>query len=266
MKSFRSYKVLYQALLKESGAKANLFKLRSLSIKAFIWLAIVEAVVIAQVYPAKSFIDGLTSNKSLSYMLVVAIVILVVYLAGSMLYLRMDHFRFWAMWLNYMTILGYSHQHLLLLDVNWHSRHSTGEKESVLSKNIRKIDRLTDELIFEALPATMRVVCVSFGLLFVSWQYSLFSAGTAIVYSIVATRTERRYEPSRQAAHAEDKAFNRRGSEQITNWRTIKQFGLEKDQSKGYISMLDAFVDAERKRFDGWMKDVRLQDAVVSLS
>lgn len=199
-------------------------------------------------------------------MLVVAIVILVVYLAGSMLYLRMDHFRFWAMWLNYMTILGYSHQHLLLLDVNWHSRHSTGEKESVLSKNIRKIDRLTDELIFEALPATMRVVCVSFGLLFVSWQYSLFSAGTAIVYSIVATRTERRYEPSRQAAHAEDKAFNRRGSEQITNWRTIKQFGLEKDQSKGYISMLDAFVDAERKRFDGWMKDVRLQDAVVSLS
>lgn len=266
MKSFRSYKALYEALLKEKGAKSNLIKLKSLSIKAFVWLIVVEAVVIAQVYPAKSFIDGLTSDKSLSYMLVISLVILVVYLAGSLLYLRMDHFRIWAMWLNYMTILGYSHQHLLLLDVNWHSRHSTGEKESVLSKNIRKIDRLTDELIFEALPATLRVVCVSIGLLFVGWQYSLFSAGTAIVYTIAATRTERRYEPNRVAAHIEDKAFNRCGSEQITNWRTIKQFGLEKDQSKDYISMLNNFVDAERIRFDSWLRDVRLQDAVVSFS
>ncbi len=199
-------------------------------------------------------------------MLVISLVILAVYLAGSLLYLRMDHFRIWAMWLNYMTILGYSHQHLLLLDVNWHSRHSTGEKESVLSKNIRKIDRLTDELIFEALPATLRVICVSIGLLFVGWQYSLFSAGTAIVYTIAATRTERRYEPNRVAAHMEDKAFNRCGSEQITNWRTIKQFGLEKDQSKDYISMLNNFVDAERIRFDSWLRDVRLQDAVVSFS
>ncbi len=243
-----------------------MIKLRTLSIKAFLWLFVVEAVVIAQVYPAKSFIDGLTSEKSISYMLVVCVVILFAYLAGSMLYLRMDHFRFWAMWLNYMTILGYSHQHLLLLDVNWHSRHSTGEKESVLSKNIRKIDRLTDELIFEALPATMRVICVSLGLLFIGWQYSIFSAGTAIVYTLAATRTEKRYEPNRKQAHAEDKAFNRCGSEQITNWRTIKQFGLERDQSIGYISMLDAFVEAERKRFDSWMRDVRLQDAVVSFS
>lgn len=165
-----------------------------------------------------------------------------------------------------MTILGYSHQHLLLLDVSWHSQHSTGEKESVLSKNIRKIDRLTDELIFEALPATLRVVCVSIGLLFVGWQFSVIAAATVILYFLAASRTERRYEPHRIQSHLEDKAFNRCGSEQVSNWRTIKQFGIERKQSTTYISMLNQFVEAERLRFDSWLRDIRLQDAMVSLS
>lgn len=266
MKSIRSYIALYRALINEKGAKSNLTKLRKLATKAFAWLVLVEAVIIAQIYPTKFFVDGLTQDKPFSYMAGVSACILVIYLAGSLLYQRMDHYRIWSMYLNYMTILGYSHQHLLMLDVNWHSRHSTGEKESVLSKNMRKIDRLTDEFVFEAIPATLRVICVTFGLLFVGWQFALISLTTVLLYFLAASRTERRYEPSRAQSHAEDKAFNRVGSEQINNWRTIKQFGLERNQSRGYIGMLDSFVESERLRFDSWLRDIRLQDAMVSIS
>ncbi len=253
-------------LAQQNGAKQNLARLKKLSLHAFVWLILVEFVVVAQIYPVKWFIDGLTTSQDLEYFAVLAGVIFVVYLSGSLLYARMDHFRLWAMWMNFLTILGYSHQHLLLLDTAWHGEHSTGEKESVLSKNIRKIDRLTDELIFQALPSALRIVFISLGILLIGWQYSLLAVLTTLGYYLAAVRTEHRYEPLRLKAHEEDKAFNRCGSEQISNWRTIKQFGLERKQSKQYIQMLDDFVESEHLRFDKWLKDIRVQDAIVSTS
>lgn len=266
MKGLQSYLTLYRMLVQQNGAKQNLTRLKKLSMHAFVWLILVEFVVVAQIYPVKWFIDGLTANQDMQYFAALAGVIFAVYLSGSLLYARMDHFRLWAMWMNFLTILGYSHQHLLLLDTAWHGEHSTGEKESVLSKNIRKIDRLTDELIFQALPSALRIVFISFGVLLIGWQYSLLAVLTTLGYYLAAVRTERRYEPLRLKAHEEDKAFNRRGSEQISNWRTIKQFGLERKQSRQYIQMLDDFVEAEHLRFDVWLKDIRIQDAIVSSS
>lgn len=266
MKSFQSYRTLYLMLARQNGAKANLAKLKNLSVHAFCWLVVVEFVMMLQVYPVKWFVDGLTNNADISYFEEVAGLIFVIYLSGSLLYARMDHFRLWAMMLNYLTILGYSHQHLLLLDTAWHGEHSTGEKESILSKNIRKIDRLTDEIIFQLVPSTLRVFFITIGVGFIGWQYSVIAVVTSACYYLAARRTEQRYEPHRLAAHAEDKAYNRCGSEQITNWRTIKQFGLERSKSRNYIQLLDDFVTAEHLRFDAWLKDVRIQDAVVSLS
>lgn len=86
MKSFWSYQKLYLALSKESSAKNNLNQLKQLSLKAFVWLMIVEAVIIAQIYPTKYFIDGLTNGKPFGYLLQVSAVILVIYMAGSLLY------------------------------------------------------------------------------------------------------------------------------------------------------------------------------------
>ncbi len=266
MKSFQSYRTLYLMLVRQNGAKANLSKLKNLSVHAFGWLVVVEFVMMLQVYPVKWFVDGLTNGADISYFEEVAGLIFVIYLSGSLLYARMDHFRLWAMMLNYLTILGYSHQHLLLLDTAWHGEHSTGEKESILSKNIRKIDRLTDEIIFQLVPSTLRVFFITLGVSFIGWQYSVIAIATSAGYYLAARRTEQRYEPHRLAAHAEDKAYNRCGSEQITNWRTIKQFGLERSKSRNYIQLLDDFVTAEHLRFDAWLKDVRIQDAVVSLS
>lgn len=266
MKSFQSYRTLYLMLVRQNGAKANLSKLKNLSVHAFGWLVVVEFVMMLQVYPVKWFVDGLTNGADISYFEEVAGLIFVIYLSGSLLYARMDHFRLWAMMLNYLTILGYSHQHLLLLDTAWHGEHSTGEKESILSKNIRKIDRLTDEIIFQLVPSTLRVFFITLGVSFIGWQYSVIAIATSAGYYLAARRTEQRYEPHRLAAHAEDKAYNRCGSEQITNWRTIKQFGLERSKSRKYIQLLDDFVTAEHLRFDAWLKDVRIQDAVVSLS
>lgn len=266
MKSFQSYMTLYKMLALQDEAKDNLKKLKILSIHAFVWLVVVEFVMMLQVYPVKWFVDGLTNGAHLSYFEGIAGLTLVIYLSGSLLYARMDHFRLWAMMLNYLTILGYSHQHLLLLDTAWHSEHSTGEKESILSKNIRKIDRLTDEIIFQLIPSTLRVLFITLGVSLIGWQYSVIAVITTTCYYCATRRTEQRYEPHRLAAHAEDKAYNRCGSEQITNWRTIKQFGLEQKKSRKYIQLLDDFVEAEHLRFDSWLRDVRVQDAVVSLS
>ena len=263
----RSFMALYTELNKESGAEANLSELRKLARKAFTWMLVVEFVIILQVLPQKYVMESIASGQApLSTSVAICAFVFVIYMAGSELYNRMDHYRIWAMYVNYFTVLTYSHQKMLLHDADWHTRHGTGEKENILSKSIRKIDSLTDSFIFSAFPGFIRITFVVLALIYVGWQYALLAAITAGLYFVLARRTESRYAPLRRASHLEDKAFHKEGSQQITNWATIKHFGREKIQSAIYICLGDTFAKAESKRFDTWLSDIRLQAAWVALS
>lgn len=263
----RSFRALYNELNKEPGAEANLRNLRKLSLKALAWMMVVEFVIILQVLPQKYVMESIASqHPKLGMNVVVCVFVFVLYMAGSELYNRMDHYRIWAMYVNYFTVLCYSHQQLLQHDTDWHTRHGTGEKENILSKSINKIDRLTDSFIFSAFPGLIRISFVVLALFYVGWQYALLAAITAGVYFVLARRTESRYEPLRRASHLEDKAFHKEGSQQINNWATIKHFGREKEESATYIDLGDNYATAESGRFDKWLSDIRLQAGWVALS
>lgn len=262
----RSFRAMYRQLSLEQGAHPNLNKIRILSVHALVWMVLFEASYVAQPYLLKIFMDNLGKDRPFWFMQAVMVSIAGLDWVSSRLYNRMDHFRIWAEEINYYTILGYGHQHLMSLDTLYHTQNSTGEKENVLSRNMGKINNLVMSLVYEAMPAALRVAFVTIGIVLLGWQYTLIAAVTSTLYFILASRTERNYEQHRRDSYAEEKAFNRLGSEQINKWRTLQQFGIAHKHSNFYIGLLDTHANNEHVRMDSWLKDISPQVSVISLS
>lgn len=145
---------LWQTLKQDELSQGDLKKLKPLAIKALLWMVVSELFFIAQLYPLKLFID-LATGKVLwglsdwEAILVLAATTLVLLLLATGVKHRMDVLRNDAGWLFYVIINDFGNRKQLSLDIHWHTANSTGDKESVLSKNHKKVDYLIDSLIFD---------------------------------------------------------------------------------------------------------------------
>lgn len=265
----------------DQNLKQNVGEIRRLVGATFIWMVIAEIVIVIEPYPLKWFFDSLAGNlpKNLIYsfysffsgslngwLYFLCFLLFLVYFMGTFLHTEMERRRnrsFWKLW---SILWGYGHYRQLLLGTDWHVAHSTGEKESMLDKNVSKVETLIDDLIFDTGPMIMRITLTSIFIWLLGWHFGLLSILTLFSYAIVMYRNETIFVPMRKEFRKEMKKLEIDGSELDKNWRTLKQFGLEKEQCDDHVKMLNNFCENERKRFKFFICRIANQEHVVSFS
>lgn len=168
--------------------------------------------------------------------------------------------RMWRVW------WGYGHRVLLRLSTDWHVMNGTGEKESLVSKNIIKFESMVDELMFNTIPAALRITFTTLFMLSIGWMYALISLVTMCAYAFMVRRTEKVLEPLRKKQRMRIKVIERFGSELNKNWRTIKEIGREEDFSDENDALLLYFCEFEEERNATAMDQFMHQSDVVSTS
>lgn len=257
---------MYRLLCRDIEAR---YKFATVRKAAFITLGLItvsELCSVLSVMPLKSLLDGFSNHSSSSKLVFYAVAGLVLATVHSVIHQVMDLHRSNAMYPNYGYILGFAHEHQLNMDMTWHQAHSTGEKDSVLTKNMKKIDYLIDIVVFDIIPTIVQATLISIGLLFVGWQYSLIAISTIIIYVIVAQILENRFRPWRKEAHSLDKAFHSLGAEQTKGYKTIRDFGVVKREAERYRTMVDAFTLSENSRRKRRMKHWIAQGSIMNIA
>lgn len=240
---------------------------RKYAVRTFAWLLLTESVLVLQFYPIKFFIDELARPAPrVGYLLGIAGSMLVIYKLSSLIRGAMSRPRnamFWRMW---RVWWGYGHRRELRLSSDWHTKHSTGEKESLVGKNIAKFEYLVDELLFETVPAGLRIFFTVILMFLIGWQYGLVAFLTVIVFGWVIRRSEQRIKPLREDMRRMMKPIEAYGTEMTANWRTIKAIGREEDFSDRNDDMLMELWESEHQRHRTFMKHIMRQEDVITVS
>lgn len=260
-------KILLKIMKEDEKISGELPEVRRLTIKSLLWLMATEFFLVLQVYPIKLFIDELNKPKpNIMVLLVISAGVGVVYKFGNNLRARMSYWRNAAQWRMWRVWWGYGHRLLLRLSADWHGAHGTGEKESLVAKNIIKFEDMISELVFDTIPAALRITFTTLFMLSIGWVYALISALTMVAYYLVVRRSEVKLAPMREEFRKELKAIEKFGSEITTNWRTIKEIGREEDFSDMNEAKLMDFYNAEVPRNKKAMHYFVRQDDAVTAS
>ncbi|MFO0971670.1 MAG: ABC transporter ATP-binding protein, partial [Candidatus Saccharimonadales bacterium] len=152
------------------------------------------------------------------------------------------------------------------LSADWHNAHATGEKESLVAKNIIKFEAMIDELVFDTVPAALRISFTTIFMFTIGWPYGVISLLTMIAYYLVVRWSERILAPLRKDFRERLKAIEKFGAEITKNWRTIKEIGREEDFSATNDDMLMSFWRDEVPRHRIATNQFIRQDDVVTIS
>ncbi len=241
--------------------------IRRMATKAMAWLMLTEFFLVVQVFPLKYFIDELSrDNPRVSRLLFVAVALGVLYKSGAFLRARMSAARNSTQWRMWRVWWGVGHARELSLSADWHTAHGTGEKESLVAKNIIKFEAMIDELLFDTLPVTLRITFTTAIMFYIGWPYGLLSLLTMVVYYVVMMRSERAVTPMRKDFRDRLKVIEKFGTEITANWRTIKEMGREKDFCAINDKLLMDFWRDEVPRHKRYLKYFTRQDDVVTYS
>ncbi len=263
----KNLKELLEIMRSDPRISGELPVVRRLATRALLWLSVTEFFLVLQVYPVKFFIDEYNSpHPRVSHLFAISASIVVIYRIGAMFRMRMSYWRNATQWRMWRVWWGYGHLRELLLSADWHTKHGTGEKESLVAKNIIKFEAMIDELVFDTVPAALRIIFTTIFMFTIGWPYGLVSILSMATYFFVVRRTEKVLEPLRKTFRAELKLIERFGTEITKNWRTIKEIGREEDFSRQYDKMLMEFYDGEVPRHHVADKQFIHQDDTVNLS
>ena len=136
-------RALYRQLQTDPLTRAVLATNKRLARRVVLWLLLEESLLVAQVYPLKYLYNGLTAGQfDRRRLLVIALIMTGVYMAVTVVRRYMDtrrhefYFSVWSM------LWGHGHRAEQRQSVAWHTFHSTGEKQSIMSNNVSKVDNL----------------------------------------------------------------------------------------------------------------------------
>lgn len=231
----------------------------------FSTMAIYEIILLLETYPVRWFIDELSQPlPNHTELLKLNGLVLGVAILANLVHCELTIRRVRYFWRNWRLTWGYGHWHQLHLCTSWHLHHSTGEKESIVSKNVNKIERMIDDLIFLGIPMFARIFVITSFVCWVNIYYGLAIMAGLGVFTVVVLRNERVGQSDSKAFREEIKAIENEGTELVQNWSAIKQLGLEDEFAGRHIESLAKFTHKEDRRFDFFMRNALKQDFVSS--
>ena len=245
----QSFRDLYKIIKNDPTISPEIPIVRKLALRTFKWLLIAELIMVLQFYPMKSFMDELsTTSPDTKTLLAIAAAMSIVFFVSNLVNKRKANFRsdpdyrLWRGW------WGFAHRIELRLSSDFHKMFGTGEKESLVGKNINRFEVMVDEFIFETLPATLRILFSTILMLLLSWQLGLVAVATVLVFAVVLVVNEKQVHPYRKEMQKGFKKLERFGTEMTNNWATIKSLGLEEDISDRNEEMLMSFIKEQKHR------------------
>ena len=227
-------------------------KLRKLRRPAIFWLALSEIFLVAQMYPTKWAADAVLRGESLKLIGLRCLGISGAFVIGSLVNYRASCAR------NKFTehlgaiLWAEAHRKQLSMDIAWHMKHGTGEKESIIMRNTERAQNYFESYLFEALKIKLRIVCTIIGLLILSPIFGALAGLIFGVYSGLLRRIEPKLGPISEAQHKELKALSEFGGELNQNCLTIKALGLEKYFSGTNWQKLLDYAAAQGVRYPIW--------------
>ena len=240
--------------------------LRRLLYRTIGWMIICEIAIVLMVFPSKFFVDGLNQHIKPAYLLGIAALLLALKLTSTRVYGRMDIVRNSFRYLLKAALWGEAHRKELELSTAWHVQHGTGEKESIIEKNMEKVDDLVYSSINQAFVIIFRITFTSIAMFFIGWQFGVLSLTTLACYLLVIRKNEPFLRPMREEYHSESKELERMGSELTKNWRVLKSFGLEVVAAARNMGRLLKFWGEETARHGDWRGYMIKFDDVISFS
>lgn len=234
--------------------------------KTFAWMLFAEFLLVIQPYPIKWLFDGLQHPDAAHNLYLLCGGMGLLYIIGTRIHSRQAQLRNQSFWLAWDNLWGYSHIRELRLDTAWHVEHSTGEKDSIVAKNIGKVEQLVDEVVFNTIPITLRVFFTIIGVFWLDRILGLLAMCTMIVFAVAIGHTEYVMGPLRKEFRKQMKRLEIYGSEIIKNYRTLKQFGIEEERGAYNWKLLDEFCEHERHRNLVFDRCWRHQEDIVSIA
>lgn len=263
----RKFRELLDIVRIDPAISSELPIVRRLATRAMLWLLVAEFFLVFQVFPVKFFIDELSSSHPSGRKLaLIALSMLIIHKISTHLQNRKSywrnamHWRMWRMW------WGYGHRRGLRLSADWHVAHGTGEKDSMIGKNIIKFENMIIDFMFATFPAFIRITYTTILMFFIGWHYGVLSLLTQMGYGLLMWISERHMEPMRKEFRDQQKEIEKYGSELTSNWRTIKEMGREEDFCDVHDQQLINFCNNENPRHLKWLKFYTRQEDVITIS
>lgn len=236
--------------------------------RTFAWEVLSELLQVLQSVPVMFFTNELVrpGPESPRNIALVALSFAVLYKVNQLVANRMGLHRNDVFWGSWRVWWGYGNRRLLRQSTDWHTAHSTGEKDSLIGKNIGRFQELFDEALFNTIPVLLRISLTTAFMFVLGWQFGLVAIVTMVLYGYVLTRTERTMHPHREEFQTRMKQVEDNGSELTRNWRTIRTLGLEEHFSDRNEVLLRDFWHDEYPRHQTWARCISRQDDILIVS
>lgn len=230
-----------------------------------IWLTLAfmlvgETMLLFQAYPLKMYIDtGLHSNRVLRWTIGVTIAVLVAYGIEEAFDRLADRYRFRALWGNYALINVLGAQHLLALGTTYHTENSAGEKDSIVARNHKKVDVLTDQICFNVVPLCFRIVAILVFSFTADWRAGLLALSSVILYGATMLWSQSLSRPHFVKYRAQMKYLEKSEAELSHHAITIDEQGLTREFADRHAESMDELVASERVAVPKWRQHLGYQ-------
>ncbi len=227
-----------------------------------VWLSAYELLKLVELLPVKYFFDAVTrhDNRTALY---AALALGGAALLGSLLRNRLSNWRNRLIHFGRAAAWADGYRKMLELSADWHVLHGTGEKEAIIPKNLNKIQDFFESLSFDAVPAYVRIVVTTAGLIWLAWPFGLLALGTMAGFGLILYMNAEPMERMRRAYHDETVVLETRGSELSQLWRTIQGFGVEPEQVGDYERRYRELAEHEIPRHREWAWRTTLFDVNI---
>jgi ABC-type multidrug transport system fused ATPase/permease subunit len=239
-------------------------RLKRITTGAFVLLVFTEILEIIQLYPIKYFVDGIIQRKSFVYLMSIVGIMIGLDIIVRIVSNFMNKTRHFAEWQNYNLLFGFGHTKQLSMDTKWHVEHGTSDKESMIGKNIQRIDNLVSSIVYEAIPLFVRIIITVVVLMFVNiWIAILATIVVAGYGAVLSYNFKRNMKELDEEFHTEWRAMHERGTELSTRARLLKQFGEDSRFADNFREEIESYYQNDIPRSNDWRRFQRRAEYVL---
>jgi ATP-binding cassette subfamily B protein len=263
---------LWRVLRTDPTSGADIARFRPIARKAALWLIATELLTLLEVYPIKIVVDALTSHQYPwhtnlpSFAAILCGLVFALYEVESFVNAKMDVVRNSAAWLFYVIVNDFGSRKQLSLGADWHTAHSSAKKESVLSRNHKKVDFMIDNLIFDIVPLTVRITLIAIGMFIIGWPFGVLATVTVGAYFALIRWSEKRIAPLRKDYRSYTKRIEQSDSELNSAALVIREQGLEEYLAARHRDLLMEHWSRETPRHAKFRRFIWIQDHVITAS
>ncbi len=241
--------------------------LKKLVKPAIFWMALSEAALVAQLYPAKVAMDSWNQGAGIWTLREWSLAISLIFVLGGFINIKMSCARNrFSEYLGSVILWSEAHRKQLHMDVAWHIEHGTGEKESRIMRNCERVQDFFQSYLFEALKIKLRISFTVIGMLIIMPPFGALACLVFAVYILVLQKIDPVLTPMTKEYHEDLRKLGEFGSELTQNCLTIKSMGKEKYFSWLNREKLMDYYRREVKRHKKWRLLVGRPDHVVNIA